>query len=297
MPFGILISMLESWNTVLLRCKTYTLVCFDLINDLRLHVIFNYFLVVSWFLYASGLSAPRAVSYAALMACLAGFSYLLNRYTDYSYDVIADRGLAKASPKLYLVLSASFFVCSLILVYLYPQYLYPIILGTCLGVFYSVKTIFKYPLKNYFITKNLFAAFSKYLGTMIGVLLVIPFSEGLLIRSISMFAFHLIYEILWDIRDIESDKAGNVSTIPNRYGKTLALIICVLIWLISFQAQYFAVNHSEYFFIKYAVVLSIILSLIFVKTVRWYHVAIYIHIALSLTFINKEVILYIQSLW
>ncbi len=288
--------MLESWYAALLKFKTYTLLCFDLINDLRLHVIFNYFLVVSWFLYASGLSASRSVSYAALMACLAGFSYLLNRYTDYSYDVIVDRGLAKVSPKVYLVLSACFFVCGLVLVYVYPQYLFPIILGTCLGIFYSVKTIFKYPLKNYFVTKNLFAAFSKYLGTMIGVLLVIPFSEGLLIRSISMFAFHLIYEILWDIRDIESDRAGNVSTIPNRYGKTLALVVCVLIWLISFQAQYFVVNHSEYFFIKYAVVLSIIFSLIFITTVRWYHVAIYIHIVLSLIFINKEVILFIRSL-
>ena len=278
------------------RLYAAVLYLFDIINDLRLHVIFNYFLVVSWFLYASGLSASRAVTYAMLMACLAGFSYLLNRYTDYDYDLIVDRGLAKASRRLYAVLSGLFFMLGLGLVYFNPEYFYPVLLGSFLGIIYSVKTVFAKPLKNYLITKNIFAASSKYLGTMIGVLLVVPPTEHLFLRSLSMLAFHYIYEILWDIRDIESDRAGKVATIPNTYGKNLALLICVAVWLLSLQVQYFAVSHTEYFFIKYAVVMSIIVSLLFIKTVRWYHVAIYIHIILSLMFINQEVIVYTKTL-
>jgi 4-hydroxybenzoate polyprenyltransferase len=251
--------------------------------------------VVSWFLYSSRISAEISVEYGLVAMCIGGFAYLLNRYTDYSYDVIVDKGLIKVPRRIYLLFSFFFLFIGLSLMIKNIVYIFPVFLGIVFGIFYSLKTFFRYPLKNYFVIKNIFASGSKYIGTMCGVLLFKPMTLVLFFRSISMFAFHLIYEILWDIRDIKSDTVGKVATIPRFFGRDVALGVCFIIWSFSLFSQFIFIKQTDYFFIKYEIVLLFILSLVKIKDVRWFHVMIYFHIVLNLIFINKEVLIYISS--
>lgn len=283
-------------GTLIQRIKSFSLVIFDTVNDLRLHVLLNYFLVVSWFLHSSGVDVQHSVEYALVAGCAAGFAYLLNRYTDYPYDLIVDKGLTKAPRIVYLLLSSLFLLAALLFSFKDVVYITPLFLGLVLGVFYSVKTFFKYPLKNYFLVKNIFASMSKYIVTFCGVIIFYQVSIILLIKSLSMLAFHFIYELLWDIRDVKSDLAGKVSTVPLRFGKNITMGICFFVWLIVLLVQFPFVNHTDYFFLKYVIVLFFILSLLKVSNVRWFHVMTYVHLILTLTFINKEVVVYIKTL-
>lgn len=282
--------------SVLSRAQALAFSVFDLINDLRLHVLLNYLFVVSWFLYAAGVSVKNSVSYALFAMCIGGFAYLLNRYTDYSYDVIVDRGLKKAPRRMYLIFSGAFLFIGIFLCLQNTKYLIPVLIGIALGILYSVRTFFKYPIKNYFLIKNIFAAGSKYIGTMIGAALFVPMSEAIFMRSISLFAFYIIYEILWDIRDMESDAAGKVSTIPLLIGKGDTLFLCGAVWLISLSFQFPAVRLTDHFFLKYIVVLFFILSLVKVRGVRWFHVMVYAHLLLNLVFVNDEIMRYLASM-
>jgi 4-hydroxybenzoate polyprenyltransferase len=266
---------------------------FDIVNDLRLHVLFSYFLIFSWFLYSSGVGVERSVESALFATCIAGVGYLLNRYTDYPYDIIVDAGLKKAQRSTYLYLTFFFLFLCMLFVYKNLSYVQPAILGLIFGLSYSLKTVFKYPLKNYFLVKNLSAVAFKY----VFMIIFIPFSTQLLIHSISVIIFLFIYEVLWDVRDIESDKAGGVSTLPIVIGKEWALFVCGMLCIASYFSQYFFVNHTDYFFIKYIVAMLFIIALFAINNVgvRWYHVGIYIHILLRLLFINHEILDYIEG--
>lgn len=270
---------------------------FDIVNDLRLHVLFNYFLVVSWFLKSSGVSVRDSVEYGLTGLSIAGTVYLLNRYADHSYDLVADAGLAKAPRHIYPVVAGIFFVSGIPYILQNPITIFPSIFGLTFGTLYSFKTFFRYPLKNYLASKNLIAAGSKYIGTFGGAILFVPFTDLLLFRSISMFAFHLIYEILWDIRDMAADKVGKVSTIPLKFGKSTALLICLSIWLVSLGLQLGEVKHTEHFFAKYLVVLFFIASLMWVRHPRWFHTMIYVHIVLNIMYVNDEILQYVGSLF
>lgn len=274
------------------RISDTALDVFDIVNDLRFHVLFNYFLVVSWFLKSSGVDARDAVEYGLTGLSIAGTVYLLNRYADYDYDLVADAGLAKAPRKAYPYAAGVFFVSGIPYIVLNPITILPSAFGLAFGTLYSFKTFFRYPLKNYIVSKNLIAAGSKYIGTFGGALIFIPFTETLLLRSISMFAFHLIYEVLWDIRDMAADKVGKVSTIPLKFGKSTAMLICFGIWLTSFVIQFGEVRHTDHFFAKYVVVLFFIASLMLVKHPRWFHVMIYVHLILNLVYVNDEILQY-----
>lgn len=279
------------------RISDTALDVFDIVNDLRFHVLFNYFLVVSWFLKSSGVNARDAVEYGLTGLSIAGTVYLLNRYTDYSYDLVADAGLAKAPRQVYLVVAGIYFVSGIPYIVQNPITVFPSIFGLAFGTLYSFKTFFRYPLKNYVVSKNLIAAGSKYIGKLGGVLIYVPLTDTLLFRSVSGFAFNLIYEILWDIRDMAADKVGKVTTIPLKFGKSTAMLICFSIWLASFVIQFGEVQHTEHFFAKYMVVLFLMVSVLWVKHTRWFHVMIYVHIIMNLLYVNNEVLQYMELLF
>lgn len=274
----------------------YFFYLFDIINDLRLHVLFNYFLVVSWSLLAWRVSVKNSVEYALTVACIAGFAYVLNRYTDYKYDLIVDKGLKKVRRSTYLFTAIFFLVLGAGLTLRNQSFLFPSFLGFLFGIFYSIKTVLVYPFKNYLFLKNIFASGSKYIITLLGISLFREIDLHLLLMTIPLFVSFLIYEILWDIRDIESDRVGNVKTIPGVFGKEWALIICVVVMLLNFVPQVIFFNKSNYFYTTYELLLFFIISLLFVKNVRWFHVMVYAHILLRLIFINKEVFIYLKHL-
>lgn len=277
---------------------------FDLINDLRLHVLLNYFLTVSWLLYASHASAADSVEFAFIVTSLAGFAYLLNRYTDYPYDLIVDKGQKKCKRIVYLYLSFFFLFLTLFSFYqsvlpLLSFYLVTTVLsaGIIFGYMYSVKTFFSFPLKNYFIIKNLTSVTAKCIAFILGAILLTP-ADPLSLATIllSVFSVHLIYELLWDIRDIESDKAGKVETLPTRFGKHATLIACLIVWLCSITAITFLGDPNSRFFIKYLLMLMFVLLTFFISRPRYFHLMIYAHLLLNLTFVNKEVVFYLHQL-
>jgi 4-hydroxybenzoate polyprenyltransferase len=274
----------------------YVLIVFDIVNDLRLHVLLNYFLVVSWALLAWKVSVKNSVEYAVTVACIAGFAYILNRYTDYHYDLIVDKGLKKIKRSSYLFFASFFLIFGFYFITKNQHFLVPAVLGLMFGVFYSIRTIFAYPFKNYLIFKNIFASGSKYIITLLGISLFRTVDLPLLFMTVPLFISFLIYEIIWDIRDIESDKVGNVKTIPRAVGKEWSLIICIIIMILNFVPQIFLFRQSNYFYITYELLLFFIISLLFVKNVRWFHIMVYAHIVLKLVFINKEVFTYIKYL-
>jgi 4-hydroxybenzoate polyprenyltransferase len=283
---------------ILLVIGKHALYIFDLVNDIRLAVIVNYFLAVSWFLYSLKVGVVVSVEYAAAAASMAGFAYLLNRYTDYHYDLIVDRGLGKMPRNAYLILAAVFLGIGIASVYGSAYHLIPILVGMVFGTIYSVKTLFALPLKNYFLIKNIIATGAKYTVSVGGALALSPVPiSGILIASISMFCFYLIYELLWDIRDVESDRFGNVVTVPIVMGTWRTLQYCFFLWLSGFATLLFLVNYTPYFFIKFAVVLFFIVSLLRVQNVRWFHIMTYTHLVLNFTFVNHEVIKYLQSIF
>lgn len=270
------------------RISRAGLAVFDIVNDLRLHVLFNYFLVVSWFLRSSKVSIQDSVDYAFVALSMATFAYLLNRYADYHYDLIADAGLKKAPRSLYVVISLASLAAATLFLIQRPSHMLPLVVGLVFGVLYSVKTIFPLPLKNYWFTKNLLAVSSKYLVTFGGVLLFVPFTETLFIRSISMLVFYFIYEMLWDIRDMVADKVGRVTTIPILIGRKKTLLLCSFIGFSSLVLQVGVLNTTVYFYLKYIAVFFFIVSLIGVRHPRWFHAMTYVHLVLNLIFQSND---------
>ncbi len=292
---------------MLFNLKIFFINVFDLINDLRLHIIFNFFLLVSWFLYTTGVSVKDSVNYAIVSMVMLGFVYLLNRYTDYSYDLIVDKGLKKAPRKLYLILSILLLFLGLLLGLKNVVYLVPILVCFIFGTLYSVKIFFKYPLKNYLIIKDLIGVGARYLIILGGVLLIPGISNSILamdngilflfIKSFPVIVFIIIYELLWDIRDMRSDKIGNVKTVPLTYGKNRTLAFCFFIWLCALLLHVFYVEMNTQFFLRYFIILFFILSVIKITTnMRWFHLMVYTHIILNLLIVNKEVFIYIKCI-
>ncbi len=276
---------------------------FDLVNDIRLHVLLNYFLTVSWLLYAMHASAEGAVEFALVVTFLAGFAYLLNRYTDYHYDLVVDRGLKKFQRSTYLYLSFFFLFLSLLAFYYSSLPILSfslagtgLVIGILFGYVYSVRTFLPKPLKNYFIVKNLISTAAKSVAFIIGaVLLTLADLGTLAVVLISVFSVHLIYELLWDIRDINSDSVGNVDTVPTRFGKRVTLIACLGIWSASIIAMSLLSDPNERFFIKYLLILMFILLTFIISRPRFFHLMIYGHLVLNLFFVNEEVLLYLQG--
>lgn len=249
-------------------------------------------------------SAEGAVEFALVVTFLAGFAYLLNRYTDYHYDLVVDSGLKKFQRPTYLYLSFLFLFLSLLAFYYssLPILSFPLagsglVIGILFGYVYSVRTFLPRPLKNYFIIKNLTSTVAKSVAFTIGaVILTLADLGTLAVVLISVFSVHLIYELLWDIRDIDSDRVGNVETLPTRFGKHVTLIACLVVWSASIIAMSLLGDPNERFFIKYLLILLFILLTFVISRPRFFHSMIYGHLILNLFFVNEEVLLYLRAL-
>lgn len=279
-----------------LRFGDFFVRSFDVINDLRLHVAAGHFLALSWFLTWLDIDPKNSVEYAFFSTSMLLSAYLLNRFTDYEYDLIADRGLAKAPRKIYLLLAAMFLVVGLSFAFSRWEYLVLALLGMVFGWFYSVPTFFRYPLKHYLVIKNLIAAGSKYVSAVGGALVFsdIPLPY-LLVAGINFLFIHVIYEVLWDVRDMESDRQGKVRTIPNTYGKGAALSACVLLALLGFFIGALFRDMTDAFVWKYALTGAFIFLTYFVSLPRYFHSMIYANVALRFVFVNHEVVTYLRA--
>ncbi len=270
---------------------------FDVVNDLRIHIIFTSFLTYSWFLSIRSIGdTSEIVEYSILCAVMTGFAYLFNRYTDYSYDLVADKGLKKAPRVIYIWGTVLFllFGVGMYLYFLKTYLLFPIVTMVIFGYIYSAPTIFKYPLKNYLITKPVFNVLPKTLLMVWGLYLFTGFPLLIILILCSNYVLTiLIHSIVWDIRDINADIVGNVKTIPNVYGKEVAVILCLVLSFVSYEILHLIYgNVGVYTLWYYAIMLLYIFLSYFISTPRFFHAEVYFLIVLKLIFVNREVVDY-----
>lgn len=265
---------------------------FDKLNDLRLHIAFNFFLITNWFLVSLNVPASDSMKYALIFFFFVEFSYLFNRYTDYDYDIIVDSAYKKPEKDTYLYLSyISLFWGALL--FLYYDNLFDIkyklaifVLGTISAVSYSKNILFKLPLKNYLIVKNIMSAGSKYFVLIAGALLLSPYPAGaILAASLVGFLLNLIFTILWDVRDIEADTVGGVRTLPIVFGKLKTLLICVTLLAVSFLYSILYLERSDAVFLtNQIIILGFIVMVGSVRNPRYFHLMVYIMILFMVSF-------------
>jgi 4-hydroxybenzoate polyprenyltransferase len=94
---------------------------------------------------------------------------------------------------------------------------------------------------------------------------------------------------MWDIRDIDSDKKGNVKTIANIYGKNVALLISFLLIPLGLIVNLSFRGIGTRILFVYMLTFIFILSIFLLKKnrPRFYHFFIYPNIILKIIFLFK----------
>lgn len=258
---------------------------YDRINDLRVNVLFLYLTTVLMYT-SSRIEFYKSLEISFVVFLSASFAYIYNRYTDYDYDLYVDSKNTKfTNKKTYLLISFSFLLLSFSMSALDSRYLYLAFFGAAAGFLYSTKTLFDLPVKNYLLCKNIFAAGSKGIIMYLIFKLFTSLSDyKILLLSLSAFIIHFCYEMMWDIRDIESDKIGNVKTFANKYGKDFSLTLASAIAILGIYFNfYFFESNNERIIYTYLILLFFIMNIYFSKknNPRLYHLYIYINIFLK----------------
>lgn len=290
--YKVYFSVLISYMFAIKKYLPVPLETFDKINDLRIHVAFNFFLITSWFLVSLDVPTVLSIKYALVLFFFVEFSYLFNRYTDYSYDLIIDSAFKKLKRETYLHLSyISLFIGTFL--FFYYEDIFTIhykilifIVGLISTISYSKGIFFKFPLKNYLVTKNLMSAGSKYFMLIAGAFLLSPSSNFFIIStSLVGFLLNLVFTILWDVRDIEADKVGHVRTLPVVFGRKKTILLCFLLLCFSFLYSVFYLHrYDDVFLTNQIIILSFIIMVAFVKNPRYFHLMVYIMILFILSF-------------
>ena len=266
-----------------------TLYYYDKINDLRLNVLFLYSLI-TFLVSIQFLNTIKSLEISILSFFSLAFVYQYNRYTDYEYDQKAE-GLKKIKKNMYLVMSLGSLTISFFMSYFDLKYLNVTIFYLVMGVLYSSKTIFKKPIKNYLLLKNIFAAI---LVPALQIFIVFNYTtlhsyKIIMLIFIPVFLLYLCYEVLWDIKDIESDKIGNVRTLPNTIGKerTIILIFAILSFGALYNINVLNLSLTNINMMAYFIALIFTIVLYFNKNYnyRLFHLFLYVNIVALIIFI------------
>jgi len=204
-PFGRWISLALTY-----RVPVYVLTFFLIVGPLRYHYV---------------LVHPEIVLVALCFSSLMAFIYLFNKVTDHHEDSINIHGgqIARSAHNPVLVISILCLVVPLLYLFFVPAYLPWYIALALLGYFYSKPLPFTHPptrLKGILFIKNVTAAVGWAFPSSGVYLTIIPgysFTD-FWVHFVALFLFSLMVELLWDVRDMEGDKAAGVRTIANTFG-------------------------------------------------------------------------------
>ena len=211
------------------------------------------------------LSMPNAVSSSLkLTLFMTGFSiiwatYLFNVYTDKAEDEVNTAGIhvAVSRPFIFLLLFA-------------PAPLMGDVFGwrglVFLAVFFAACNLYSITIpkldiriKDVFLLKNIYPGL-----VVVGGLAALRMMLGFPIFFSELALIFLIYfgnEILWDIRDMQGDKAG--STLPQRFGvfATKAGIILIYLIVLALYAMYWPfVLHLAWMPVAVVVVVTLLVQ-------------------------------------
>lgn len=261
-------------QTVLLQLNTY-----------RIHVIVVFALLLISYItpFLSSTYAPYIPHSAEFYGVVFSFTllwagyYIGNKYFDYKEDAISQAAEARRSPALAYAVTAMYILPLPWILWLHlPLLPYLALIGVTLG--YSI-TVAGVRIKNLFLIKNLYAAGSWWMTIAVAVAFYtnsgMSFADALR-YTYDIFLLLMVFELLWDIRDIEGDKAVGNMTVPVVLGITMTKLIifgCIgLIWWWNDMS-------SMIFSILFFNVIYLALVTIFVKKDfpnYYYHSVIYI---------------------
>ena len=209
---------------------------FDTVNTYRLHVVAAYLIL----LLVQIQNFNHAVSTATLTV-LGSFSsllfgtYLINKYFDYDEDIVSQPNEARRSQKLLLASLGLIFAPAQILFLLAIDpipYLFfvPIAVLYCIP-FGGVK------LKSILFLKNIYAAGSWWLSAIFIIVFYTTYTGTPVTAALAMlpiFLIVMVFELLWDIRDMRGDAMVGTQTVPVVFGlivtKGIMLGLLLSVW-------------------------------------------------------------------
>lgn len=171
----------------------------------------------------------------AFISLLAG-AYVANRYFDIAEDRITQPEEARGDTGV-LITSAVLFTGPLILLLALRQPALPYLVVALLCIAYSSPLPFlAVRVKEVPIVKNVYAAFVWHLIVLV-VVAAYALPEHTLLGALAvapgLFFVVWFFELIWDVRDVEGDRATGVHTVPVLFGLTItkiALLGLLLLW-------------------------------------------------------------------
>lgn len=166
---------------------------------------------------------------------LFSFIYIFNKATDLKEDTVNISGLPIAAQhyRRVMIISLICFLLPLPFLFEWPNLLYLYLGLSVVGYLYSVPLRIiglHQRLKDILFVKNAVSAAS---WGAIPALVPALYNDQTLSLSafilwLNYFIFIFAVEVVWDIRDIDGDKASGVKTLPNVFGVWPAKIICLV---------------------------------------------------------------------
>lgn len=144
--------------------------------------------------------------------------YLLNKISDKKEDVVNNTNINLNNKKIISFYLFSFLFSFFVYINIDAYLVYFWLFFLFFGFFYSFPK--KYRLKSFFLIKNLIPAVSWYLSFVILFKINdVALSFAYLFSNLYyLLLFFIIFEIFWDIPDMEGDRIANIKTIPTFFG-------------------------------------------------------------------------------
>lgn len=209
-----------------------------------------------------------AVIVSGCFSSLWAFIYLFNKVTDLQEDAVNVSGLPIQVVHCRRVLISSVICLLAPLPFLINrgELLALYIVLAIAGYFYSAPLFLKRGkrLKDILFIKNIVSAICwASIPTLVPAFYYDQvLSIETLILWLNFFVFIFAVEVVWDIRDIDGDRAAGIKTIPNVFGVLPSKIICLLPVLVMFFWRLMSVAIHPIYMVAYVLT---ILSIILVK--------------------------------
>ena len=237
----------------------------DVFFKYRLHIPFLIFsmCLMSFFPQMS----LGVVVVSACFSCLGAFIYIFNKATDGQEDAINVAGLQveKQWYKRVMVSAVICFMLPIPFLLQWPFLLVFYLVLAAVGYLYSAPLKFfgfTRRLKDILFIKNAVSAVCWGSGAALLPVLYSGQQPDLMtfVTALNYFVFIFAVEVVWDIRDIDGDRAANIKTLPNTLGVLSSKIICLVPVIIMFGWRLMNVDIHPIYLTAYGLtILSILL--------------------------------------
>lgn len=187
----------------------------------------------------TGAGSPESVLASVAVTLVMAAIYLSNKATDLAEDAINTGGLPidAANARTVTIIAATCFALPMLWLWIYPAALAAyLFFGGFLGYMYNYGVPVsgkRLRFKDILFFKNISSSFIWSGCTSMLYAAMAPEMQPFVFVShfVSVFALVTCIEIVWDIRDLEGDRANGIRTIANTFGVNAAKLACLAILL------------------------------------------------------------------